>query len=205
MHLPVQADRSRVVPLQPVHAQVALPGHRVPGVRESQVEEYSTVLRPRCDARQPAEVDVRAVQHPVLAGRRAHPPRWDRAKLHDLSQRLPQASGADRQFRPQQRGDPVADAIEPVHAERERHPALGPEDVDRQWHRTAPRPLEQQRRAARPHHPLDDLADLQMGIDRHPDPAQLAVPLQPGEEVTQIVIRHRASIRPASRPVARRG
>ena len=70
--------------------------------------------------------------------------------------------------------DPVADLVERVDAERHRHPPLGAEQVDRQRHLAPGRALEQQRRAAGPDRPGDDLADLQVGSTGTLDPAQLA-------------------------------
>ena len=65
--LPVQADRARVLLLQPVHAEVAGAGLRMLGVGQAEVEEDPAVVRPGLDAGQPVEVDLVARVDHLLA------------------------------------------------------------------------------------------------------------------------------------------
>jgi len=80
-------------------------------------------------------------------------------------------------------------------AQSPRHPLLGAEHVHRQRHRRlgtrgSADLLEQQCRALRPHDPLNDFGDLQVRVDRHPDPLQLAAALQAREHVGQVEVGH---------------
>jgi hypothetical protein len=67
--------------------------------------------------------------------------------------------------------------------------AIATGSVDRQRHPRAGGRLEQQRRTAAAQHPLDDLGDLQVRVDRCRDTAQLAGFLELSEEVPQVVVR----------------
>ncbi len=180
--LPVHADGARIVALQPVHPEVARPGLRVAGVGETEVEEGAAVVRPGVHPGQPEQVDVRSLEHDVLARRGADPPGRDGRERGSLAQRVAQPGQAGRQLRAQQRGEPVADLIEAVDPERGGHPGLGAEQVDGQRHVGAAGGLEQQRRPPLPNHPRHDLGDLQVGVDGHGDPSQVLPPFEVSEE-----------------------
>ena len=62
-------------------------------------------------------------------------------------------------------GDPLGEVVESLDAERERHPPLGAELVDQERVARALRVLEQERGAAGLHRPVDDLGDLEVGVD----------------------------------------
>ena len=187
--LPVHTERVPRVLLQPVQAQVALAGLGVLGMGEPVVVEDAAVARPHLQPGQPVEVDLVAGEHDLLTRRGLHLPRRDRLELEHLAEAVADAGPADRQLGFDQRANPVADLVERLDAERHGHPLLGPEQVDRDGHLAAGRPLEEKRGATGPHGPRHDLADLQRRIDRHPDPAQLAGRLEGGEKALQIVER----------------
>ena len=80
----------------------------------------------------------------------------------------------------------LAELVERVDAEREAHAPLGAELVDQQRMLRALRVLEEERRAAGLHDAVDDLRDLEVGIDlgRHAD--ELALALEQGDPVPEI-------------------
>jgi hypothetical protein len=51
------------------------------------------------------------------------------------------------------------------------------------------RPLEQERRPAGPHDPVDDLRDLEVGVDLGGDPDELALALEERDPVAQVLQR----------------
>ncbi len=61
---------------------------------------------------------------------------------------------------------------------------------------SAGRVLEQQRRPLFAHGPLHDLGHLEVRIDRHPNPREVAVAVESGQKVLQISESHRVSIGP---------
>ncbi len=194
MDLPVQADRPRVLLLQPVHAEVASAGLGVLGVGQAQVEEDAAVLRPGADAGQQRQVDVAVLQDDLLHGSGADLAWRNRAQAGELAERVAQAADAVRELRAEQLTDALTDLVEPIDAERAGHPPLRAEQVDGQREPAAAGALEQQRRAALTHHSLDDPGHLEVRIHRDPDPRQVAVGVQRAEEGLQIGERHPVTV-----------
>ena len=71
-----------------------------------------------------------------------------------------------------------ADVVEPLDAEREAHAPLGAELVDQQRVARALRVLEEERRPAGLDGAVDDLRDLEVGIDLGGDAHELALALE---------------------------
>ena len=80
----------------------------------------------------------------------------------------------------------AADVVEPLDAEREAHPPLGAELVDQQRMLAALRALEQQRRAAGLDRAVDDLGDLEVGVDLGGDADELALALEERDPLAQV-------------------
>ncbi len=80
-----------------------------------------------------------------------------------------------------------SDVVQRVDAEREAHAPLGAELVDQQRDRAAFRLLEEQRRAAGPHGPVDDLRHLEARVDLGRDADQLLFTLEKGDPLAQVL------------------
>ena len=78
------------------------------------------------------------------------------------------------------------DVVEPLDAEREAHPPLGAELVDQERQARALRALEQERRAAGLHRPVDDLGDLEVGVDLGRDANELTLVLEQANPLAQV-------------------
>src|SRR5207244_4036756 len=83
--------------------------------------------------------------------------------------------------------EPLGDLVEPLDAEREAHAPLGPELVDQQRVRRALGPLEEQRRPAGLDRPVDDLRDLEVGIDLGGDADELALGLEQRDPLAKVL------------------
>ena len=110
--------------------------------------------------------------------------------MTELAQGVLESGEALGQFGLQQISDARTDLIDVVDAECLCHAGLGTEHVHGQRQFRAFDVLEQQRRAARPHHPIDDLGDLEVRIYLGTDPHQIAVLLETFEKGGQIVVGH---------------
>src|SRR6185437_7230672 len=176
--------------LQAVQTQVALAGLRVLGVREAEVEERASVLRPGVQRGQRIEIDLIIRQYDLLARRALDMLRRHRAQLRDLAERVLEAGKAVRQLGLQQLTDPLPDLVQALDAKGEAQPALRAEDVHRQRQLGALDVLEQQGGAVRLLHTVGDLADLEVRVDLDLDPAQLPLALKRPQEGAQIFIGH---------------
>ena len=78
------------------------------------------------------------------------------------------------------------DVVEPLDAEGEAHPPLGAELVDQQRMLGALRVLEQERRPAGLDRAVDDLRDLEVGIDLGGDADELALALEQRDPVAEV-------------------
>jgi len=156
-------------------------------VRQPEVEENASVVRPRLDAGQQLdEVDVVALDHDLLARGRLDPARGRITQLADLAQRVLEPADALRQLRLDQLTDAVADLVQAFDAEGAGHPAFGAERVHQQRQPAAGRAFEQQRRALLAQHPLHDPGDLEVRVDGHSDAGQVPVALERGHEVLKV-------------------
>ena len=82
--------------------------------------------------------------------------------------------------------EPRADVVERRRAERHAHAPLGPELVDQQRVLRALDVLEQERRPAGLHDAVDDLGDLEVGIDLGGDANELALALEQRDPLAEI-------------------
>ena len=95
------------------------------------------------------------------------------------------------------------DVVEPLDAEGHAHTTLGPELVDQQRVTRAARVLEQERRPAALHRPVDDLGDLEVGVDLGGDADELAFVLEQANPVAQVAGRgHGVSVETLVRAAA---
>ncbi len=76
--------------------------------------------------------------------------------------------------------------VEPLDAERETHAPLAAELVDQERVLGALRVLEQQRRTARLDDAVDDLGDLEVGVDLGRDAAKLALALEERDPLAEV-------------------
>ena len=153
-----------------------------------------------------AEVDVVAGQHDLLAGAARD---GLRQRVGDRLQLLQAAHLLDEPLRRLHLEHVLElrrDVVEPLDAEGEAHPPLGAELVDQERVARALRVLEQERRPAGLHRAVDDLRDLEVGIDLGGDANELALPLEQGDPLAQVGGRsHRGQSTAAQRSVAAGG
>ena len=184
--LPVHRRRPRAEHLHAVHADVPRPGARVVGDHGRERDERARVVRPAGLHREHAEVDVVSRAHDLLAGALAD---RVRARVGDRLERL-QAAHLRRQafgrLHLEHVGELLGDVVEPLDAEGEAHPPLGPELVDQQRDAAALRLLEEQRRAAGPDGAVDDLGDLEVRVDLGGDADELALALEERDPLAQV-------------------
>ncbi len=83
-----------------------------------------------------------------------------------------------------------ADVVEALDAEGEAHPPLRAELIDQQWVLRAFRALEEERRAARLDDAVDDLGDLEIGVDLGLHAHELTLALEQRDPLTQIADGH---------------
>src|SRR5579862_1186051 len=186
VQLPVDAQRARVMPLQPVHAEIALAGIGVLGMRQAQVEEHAAILGPGLDAGQLRQVYLVPLVDHLLAERRMHLLWRNVAQGGQLTDQLLDAEQALRHSRLEQAGDPSAYLVQPVHSERLAHALFRAEDVDGQRHARALHVLEQQSWTFALEYAANDLGDLETRVDFGPNANQLTLLLQLGKEVLQV-------------------
>ncbi len=191
-------DGAAVVALEAVEPEVPDAGLRVFGVGEPQVEEGAAVLGPGEQGGQQVQVHVVAGEDDLLDGRVLALHLLRRYVHHraELAEGLPDADEAVRQLGLEQSADLVADVGVGLQPERLEEALVGAEDVHGQGHRGALDVLEEQRRPAGLVHPVDDLTDLQVGVDLGLDALELALALQSPEEGSKIVVSHTPQYRP---------
>src|SRR5579859_1750375 len=193
--LPVHEGRRPVDDLHPVHADVAPARARVVRDHGRERDERRRVARPAALDREQAEIHVVAAQDDLLAGALAdglRPRVGDRLELLQSSHLLHQPA---RRLHLEHVGDALRHVVEALHAEREAHATLGAELVDQERMLGALRALEQQRRPAGLHRAIDDLRDLQVGVDLYGDAGELALALEQRDPVAEVLRRHVASLR----------
>src|SRR5439155_12582238 len=154
-------------------------------------DERRRVARPAALDREEAEVDVVAFEDDLLADALRHDPRLrvgDRLQLQKTPDLL-----ADPLWRlhVEDVGELGGCVVEPLDPEREAHAPLRPELVDQERIRRAARLLEEERGPARLDDAVRDLGDLEVGVDLRGYAQQLAVALEEGDPVTQILCWHR--------------
>ena len=198
--LPVHVGRAGVDLLHPVHADVADAGVRVLRDHGRQRDERRRVAGPAALDREQAEVDVLAGEHDLLTGaaRDSLRPRvGDRLQLLQAAHLLGEPL---RRLHLEHVLELARDVVEPLDAERHAHPPLGAELVDQQRPVGALGVLEQQRRPAALHRPVDDLRDLEVGVDLGGDADELALAFEQADPLAQVAGRgHSVSLRPVFR------
>ncbi len=189
----MHADGALVVALEPVEAEVADAGLGVLGVGQAEVEEVAAVLGPGEQGRELVEVHVVAGEDDLLDGRGVALHLLRRHVHHraELAEGLADPDEALRELRLQQAADLLADLAVRREAEGLQEAAVGAEDVHGQRHRRALDVLEEERRAPRLVHSVDDLPDLQVRVDFGLDALEVALPLQSPEQRAEIVVSHR--------------
>jgi hypothetical protein len=153
--------------------------------------------------REEAEVDVVAAEDDLLAGALAHSLRAGVGDGLELSQPADLLEQPFGRLHLEHVGDPLRDIVEPLDPEGETHPPLGAELVDQERVPGARGLLEQERRPAGLDGAVDDLRDLEVGIDLRGDAEELALALEQRDPVAEILRRHGASLRTGDRQETR--
>ena len=177
--------------LLPVDAEVLPRARRAARDGEAPGDQRPGVAWPAGLDRQPAEIDLAALDALLLAGRPRHLLR--RHVQHLLEQRplVPGIAQPLRRLGLFQVGQQLADLAQRgrvvlPHAERD---ALrGAEQVAEHRHRMAGRVLEQDGRPAGPQHAVAHLGHLEVRGDRRGDALQFAEGLELRDEVAQVVV-----------------
>ena len=187
--LPVHVGRARVDLLHPVHADVADARVRVLRDHRRQRDERRRVAGPAALDREQVEVDVVAGEHDLLAGAARD---GLRQRVGDRLQLLQAAHLVDEPLRRLHLEHVLElrrDVVEPLDAERQAHPPLGAELVDQERVLRALRLLEQERRPAGLDRAVDDLRDLEVGIDLGGDANELTLVLEQANPLAQVAGR----------------
>src|SRR5690606_35520115 len=108
----------------------------------------------------------------------------------ELPEGLPYADEALRQIRLEEPADLVADVAVRLQPEGLEQAPVGTEDVHGQGHRGSLDVLEQQGGAAGLVDPVDDLADVQVGVDLDLDALEITIALKSPEQGAKIVVSH---------------
>src|SRR5690606_1855055 len=127
-----------------------------------------------------------AGQDGVLHGSRAYTLRRQRRDLAQLRQVRHQPDEAATELHVDERPQAIADVVEVVYAERERHAATGPEQVHDDGHAVTSDVLEQDGGPALLHGPVGDLGRFQVRRHQLGDPPELAQTLESGDELPQV-------------------
>ena len=191
VQLPVHERRAAVDHLHPVHADVAAAGLRILRDHGREGDERRGVARPAALDRQAAEIDVVALVEHLLARRfrdDLRPCVRDRLQLEQTSDLLAQTL---RRLEVEDVADLRGGVVEPLDPERQAHAPLRAELVDEERVLRALRVLEQERRPARLHDPVDNLRDLEVGIGLGGDAPQLALALEEGDPGAEVTGRRR--------------
>src|SRR3954471_19355494 len=208
VNLPVHEGRLRIDDLHPVHADVAAAALGVMRDHRREGDERRRVAGPATLDRQEAEVHVVAAQDDLLADTLADRLRAGIGDGFELLQ------AADLLHQPAPRlhlehvRDPLRGVVELLDAEGEAHSPLGAKLVDQERMLCSLRPPKEQPGSARLDGAVDDLGDLEVGIDLGRDADELALALEQRDPVAEILHRHVASLRrgkPVPRPRAHAG
>ena len=160
----MHAERLVVEHLKPVHPDVALTTDRIAREHAGEGDEAPGVARPATEDREAGQRRMLCLDD-LLARRRCD---VTRRRLDDVEQRAelsPALGERAGQREVEQLGDALAQIVEPVHAERPRHPLGRAEGVDDHRHLGAVDALEEERdvgitRCLR--HTVGDLGDLEI-------------------------------------------
>ncbi len=199
VQLPVHEGRAAVDLLHPVHAHVAAAVPRILRDHRGERDERRGIAGPAALDRQQAEIDVVARQHDLLAGAAG-----DRLRAR-VGDRLQLLEAAHLVHQPLRRLhlehvlEPRGDVVEALDAEAQAHAPLRAELVDQKRVPCPLRALEQERRPARLDGPVDDLRDLEVGVDLGGDANELTLALEQRDPLAQVSRRsHRGQSTVAS-------
>src|ERR1700728_759828 len=149
----------------------------------------SAILRPALQNWKVIERKVFRADH-FLARAVAHRLRKKRPHLRQLRQHLHFFKKSLRRFHIQKRMHSLRHFVQRVNFQRHTHAPLAPQKVRHRRNLRPFRPLEQQRRPARLHHPVGYLRHLQDGIHLRRNLLQLAFFFQHPDKFPQIPISH---------------
>jgi hypothetical protein len=186
VELPVHGRRVRVELLHPVHADVARARLRILGDDRRQGDEGRRVVGPAVLDRQEIEIYVVGLQHDLLGGAAADRLRHRVGDRLQLLQALDLLDQALRGLHLEDGLELCGRIVEPLDAEREAHAPLRAELVDEQRVRRALGVLEEQSRPACLDGAVDDLRDLEVGIDLSLGAGKLAFLLEQANPVPEI-------------------
>ena len=194
--LPVHGGGAGVVDLDAVHAQVPYAALRVVGYHKGQGDVPARVQGPALEDGKPEEVDLVSLQHHLLARTATHDPRLVRRQFLELPQGPQLLAQALRRGLHQAKEalHALGQLVQPLGPQGPGHAALGAEDVDEDGNIVALDVLEEEGRATALDHPVAYLRDLQVPANWGGNPFQLPTVLQQGNEVTQVFVRHGASL-----------
>ena len=187
VHLPMHEGRALVDDLHAVHADVADTGLRVLRDHGGERDERRGIAGPAALDRQPAEVDVVALEDDLLAGAlgdRLRERVRDRLQLEQALDLLDDPLG---RLHVEHVAELRGGVVQLVDAEREAHAALGAELVDQERVRRPLRSLEQQRRPAGFDDAIDDLGDLEVGVGLGRDTPELALAFEKRDPIAEIL------------------
>ena len=188
--LPVHAGGLAVVDLHAVHSDVALAGAWVAGDDAGQGDEAASVVRPALEDRKGIEVDVLFDDDLFAAGLFGADGlgecAGERAQLRQHLELVEQAFGS---LDVPQAFDALGNFIEPLDAERQRHPSLAAELVDEDLVAGVTfYVFKEQRRTAAFGDAIGDLGDLQLRRDFFADAPEFASFFECFDPVAQIVV-----------------
>ena len=140
--------------------------------------------------------DVVARQHDLLAGGLRDLLRHRVGDRLELPERAHLVDEPLRRLQLEDLAELVGEVVELLDAEGQAHALLGAELVDQERVLRALRVLEQQRRPAGLDDAVDDLGDLEVGVDLGRDADELALLLEEGDPFAQVGgrARHAASV-----------
>ncbi len=185
--LPVHARRPRVVDLHPVDPEVVAGSVGIFGVNEGQSQEGATVLGPRGDDRQPAEIDATGLYfaHRPRSGRLCTKPQ---TRGHQVPRR-PQRSQVGRK-RPLDELDGSTHELRRATAEGHLRPTSSAKEIGREREIAALDPGKQKRRSAGRDDPPMDLRHLEPRINRRFNLCNITVAAELRDKRSQVGETH---------------
>ena len=174
---PVHGHRRGGLLLQAIHAHIRHAGFRILGDHQPQGDHAARIRRPGTQQGQGIEIQLLPFEHHLVAGggEIAVGPGFDQIPEHAGEHlELAQALGGAGLL---QQGQPFPQAFEllrALHAHAPHHPFHRAQQVDGHGHRRADHVLKQQGRPTETQHPIGARRQLQVGVHRGGDAAQLA-------------------------------
>ncbi len=186
VHLPVHEGRAPVDDLHAIHADVADSRVRVLRDDRGERDERRGIARPAALDRQQPEVDVVALEDDLLARALRDRLRHGVGDRLELEQALHLLHDPLRRLHVEHVAELGRRVVELLDAESEAHAPLAAELVDQERILRPFRVLEQERRPARLDDAVDDLGDLEVGVDLGGDAPKLALALEERDPLAEI-------------------